>query len=101
MIINFHGEAHADIFKALIRLEQRANGRGLRFRTYCHRWISMLSTFPQLGGRVRRSVPGREVRLLILKKYRYLVHYEVTAQEIIILSVTDGRRRGHPWRQRL
>jgi hypothetical protein len=101
MNIRLHNEANNDIVRIYIRLDRRAIGRGAKFRAYFNKRVALLSSFPQSCAKVRRGVPGREVRLLILKKYKHLVHYEVTATEIVVLSVTDARRRGHPWRQRL
>jgi len=38
---------------------------------------------------------------IAVHRYLYLVYYEVTVTELLILCVVHGKRRSHPWRQRL
>ena len=101
MQITYKALAKVDLNDGYERFERKASGLGRRFVLHCVHSIDELARFPRFGGRVKRGVQGREVRILILKDFQYLVHYEVTTKEVYILSVTDARRRGHPWRQRL
>jgi hypothetical protein len=35
-----------------------------------------------------------------MRRFQYVVHYEVTATEVVILSVVHARRRSAVWRRR-
>jgi len=60
----------------------------------------MLATphgFPRAG----RVAGGRQARVSTVHRFGYLVYYEVTATELLILCVVHSKRGSHPWRQRL
>ncbi|MBA4189923.1 MAG: hypothetical protein C0467_18215 [Planctomycetaceae bacterium] len=56
---------------------------------------------PRGYGRVSRAPTGREVREALIRGYLVLITFEVTATEVVILSVTHARAARRPWRQRL
>lgn len=56
---------------------------------------------PRLYQQASRCPRGREVRVGRAKPFEVIAFYEVTATEIVILSVVHARSRRWPWRQRL
>lgn len=63
--------------------------------------VQRMVSGPQAFPRANRTPTGREVRVAKVHRFEYLVYYEVTAPELLILCVTHGKRGRHPWRQRL
>ena len=93
--------AKRDMIEAASWYERNRVGEGGRFMASVNAVVSILLVSPYAGTKVKRGVKGHEVRWFKTTTYPYLIHYEVTPTEIVVLSVTDARRRGHPWRQRL
>lgn len=60
-----------------------------------------LAAQPRLYALVRRPPRGREVREAPVPGFPFIVTYEVLAAELVILSITHGKARRRPWRQRL
>jgi plasmid stabilization system protein ParE len=90
-----------DIAEIVDWLDQQPLRLGTRFRGAVNALVNRLCTQPRLYGRVNRAPRGREVRVARVRRFSYLVHYEVTATEVVILSVTHTHRRSATWRQRL
>jgi hypothetical protein len=63
--------------------------------------VQSLATHPRIYGRVARAPRGREIRQTRVPRFHALITYEVTATEVIILSVTPARSTRQPWRRRL
>jgi len=76
-------------------------GLGTRFRTSVGRLVGTLGTHPRLFGRVRGAPRGREFRIAATRRFRAKVVYEVTATEVVILSVVHARSNRRLWRRRL
>jgi plasmid stabilization system protein ParE len=90
-----------DIAEIVDWLDQRPLRLGTRFRTALNTLANRLCQFPHSCPRVGRAPRGHEVRVARVRRFKYLVHYEVTATEVVILSVTHAHRRSAAWRQRL
>jgi plasmid stabilization system protein ParE len=96
------------LFAALLDVQDYAvwyNGRqpglGDRFADRVEEFAVALTANPRMCRRVSRPPAGREIREGYLGRFPFLVHYEVTATEVVILSVVHARSRFRPWRQRL
>jgi plasmid stabilization system protein ParE len=97
----FLPDARTEFDNATDWYEAQQPGLGDDFIAEVSATIQSILASPHAFAAARRVPQGREVRVLPVHRFNYLLHYEVTAVEIIILSVTHGSRRGHPWRQRL
>lgn len=76
-------------------------GLGDRFTDRVEEFVRARLTSPRLCARVGRAPRGREIRVGLTRRFPVLVHYEVTATEIVVLSVVHTRSRSRPWRRRL
>jgi plasmid stabilization system protein ParE len=94
-------EAIADIQTIAIKMNRQRAGRGDRFTDAVQRLTQRLLRHPQMYARVPRSPSGRDIREAVVRKFPYIMTYEVTATEIVILSVTHGHSKRKPWRRRL
>lgn len=90
-----------DIADIVDWLDQQPLRLGTRFRAAFNSLVHRLCQQPRLYGRASRAPRGHEVRVLRIRRFNYLVHYEVTATEVVILSVTHAHRRSAAWRRRL
>jgi hypothetical protein len=64
-------------------------------------FVARIRLHPQLYGRVKRPPRWRDVREGKLEQFETVLTYEVRAEEIVILAITDGRKIRRPWRSRL
>ena len=81
--------------------EQQQFGLGDRLTDRVEEFVQARLNSPRLCGRVGRPPRGREVRVGLVRRFPVLVHYEVTATEVVVLSVIHARSRSRPWRRRL
>lgn len=94
-------EARDDVADIVDWLDQQPSRLGAQFRAALNALIANLLLFPRLYQEVSRPPRGREIREAFLKRFQYLVHYEVTATEVVVMSVIHAKANARPWRQRL
>ncbi len=90
-----------DVQDYALQYNLRQAGLGDRFADRVEEFAIALTVNPRLYRRVSRPPAGREIREGYLGRFPFLVHYEVTAAEVVILSVVHARSRHRPWRGRL
>ena len=94
MTFGAHPEAEADVFRAAEYLENARSGYGEKFFDAAARiWQSIRDnplSFPRWKFRPR----NRHLRFGVLRKFRYVVLFEVRQDDIFIYSVTHTSR--HP-----
>ncbi len=93
--------AQIDVFDAVDWYDARRAGLGDQFADELDAFIARVLRLPRMFARVKRGVPGREFREGKLNVFPFRVVYEVTANEIVIFSVTHARAKRSPWRRRL
>ena len=81
--------------------ERRAAGLGARFLAAVEAFGHRIEASPRGCWRVARAPRGREVRYGFTRRFRAVVHYELTATEVVSLSVVHARSNRRPWRRRL
>ncbi|HVL15448.1 MAG TPA: type II toxin-antitoxin system RelE/ParE family toxin [Gemmata sp.] len=101
MNVRILGVARAESLDVADAYDQLTPGLGQRFLEALDAFVAIVASQPRLYPRVRQRTGGREVREGLLTGFLFIVVYEVTPAEIVILSVTHGKRRTRPWRQRL
>jgi plasmid stabilization system protein ParE len=101
MNFRFAPGARFDLFDLVDWYEAKHTGSGTRFATAFDDTLNSILAQPQMYGRINRAPRGREVGVARVGQYLVLLTYEVTATEVIILSVTHARSNLNPWRRRL
>lgn len=101
MNVRLLGAAQADVLDAADWYEQQSTGLGDRFFAAVDRTVGRIGRFPRVGWRVQRPPRGREIRETVVNGFPFLLAYEVTSSEIVVLSVTHDRSVRRPWRGRL
>jgi toxin ParE1/3/4 len=95
----FLAPARADFDDAVDWFDGQQPPLGEDFVAEVYATVQRLVAAPQLFPRAGHVAGGREVRFALVHRYRYVVYYEVTAAELIVLCVAHGKRRSHPWRR--
>jgi plasmid stabilization system protein ParE len=101
MNVRLLGAAQVDIIEAADWYEQQLAGLGNRYFAAVDRTIERIGRLPRTGGRVPRTPRGREVRETLVGGFPFLLTYEVTSSELIVLSAVHARSIRRPWRRRL
>jgi plasmid stabilization system protein ParE len=79
----------------------RQPGLGGDFATEVEGVWRTIAAQPRLFGRVRYGKAGREIRQALVRRFPYLVVYEVRGSDVIVLAVTHVRARHRTWPGRL
>ncbi|MBL8866041.1 MAG: type II toxin-antitoxin system RelE/ParE family toxin [Planctomycetia bacterium] len=93
--------AQIDVIDAIEWYDSRRAGLGDQFADEMDGFITRILRLPRMFARVKRGVQCREFREGMLNVFPFRVVYEVTANEIVIYSVTHARSIRQPWRRRL
>ena len=81
--------------------ERRRAGLGDQFLAAVEAFGHRIEVSPRVCGRVSRAPRGREVREGILRRFPFILVYEVTANELLIVDISHARSKRRPWRRRL
>lgn len=101
MNYRFLALARWDLFDAADWYDAHVAGLGDQFTDQVEIKIRELARMPRLYPRVYPAVRGREIRNALVKRFPYLVIYEVLANEVVIIAVVHARRHRRVWRRRL
>jgi len=94
-------EAREEAEAAAQRYENQQQGLGERFLESLARALEHVEEQPQLFPLLETLKTRREVRRSILRRFPYMVVYEIRPQETLVLAVAHVRRRPNYWRRRL
>jgi plasmid stabilization system protein ParE len=97
----FLAEARTEFDDAVDWHEAQQPGLGDDFLTEVYSAIQRVVASSHAFPAVSRAPTGREVRVVTVHRFQYLMYYEVTPTEVVILCISHGKRMSHPWRQRL
>jgi len=101
MPYRFQTLAQFDYFDLLDWYDAIQAGLGDDFADDFEAFLNGIRGMPRTGTRVSRPPRGREVRYGMTRRFVAIVYYEVTATEVVILSVQHYRSNRRPWRRRL
>jgi toxin ParE1/3/4 len=93
MKVTYSRLALAELEDILKRIAAENPAAAVRVRARVDRVIERIAQFPEAAQEVAER-PG--VRRVPLVRYPYVIHYQVTETEVIILRIIHGARRS-PW----
>ena len=99
MNFRFVPGARLDLNELVDWYEAQYPGPGARFATAFDATLHGILTCPHAHGRVTRAPRRREVREAMVPPFQVLLTPELTAGEVVILSVTHARSARGPWRR--
>lgn len=100
MTYRFHYAARSELNDAVDWYENRRPGLGSDLLEEIYATIRRIVANPRAYARAPRVAASREVHFLPVRRYEYVVVYEILPAEIVILAVAHGRRRYQRWRRR-
>ncbi len=95
----FTDEARADFRDAVTRYDDAAD-LGKKFVQEVQRFIAIIEANPQGFSLAARAPKGREIRVVKIGRFDYLLYHEILATEVVILSIQHARRKSSAWRKR-
>ena len=88
-------------YLALLELhERKRKGYGGRFEKAVFRLIGLIERNPQGFSMAPRCPRGREIRVVKIGRFDYLLYHEVLADEVVTIAIQHARRKSSPWRKR-
>ena len=93
--------ARWDVIDVAARYNALQPDLGADFSTEVENVWRTIAAQPRLFGRVRYGKAGREIRQALVRRFPYVVVYEVRGADIVVLAVTHVRARRRTWPGRL
>ena len=93
--LRIHPEAEAELQQAFEFYEQQAEGLGGDFLDEVDRVWTDIRALPASG-----SPSAEGLRRSVLRRFPFVVFYEVQAEHIVVWAVAHQRRRPQYWRSR-
>ncbi len=95
----FSNEALAEYKLITVDYENKASC-GAAFVADVERLISIIEANPQGFSMAPRCPRGREIRVVKIGRFDYLLYHEVLADEVVTIAIQHARRKSSPWRKR-
>ena len=92
-------EAKADVRRAAAKYDDEA-GCGDAFATEVLHFIDIIQANPQGFSRPPKCPKGREIRIVKIGRFDYLLYHEVLPTEVVTIAIQHARRTSLTWRKR-
>jgi len=96
----FSDEGLADYHTAATRYETAA-GLGFAFAAEVMSYISIIEANPQGFSMAPRCPNGREIRVVKVGPFDYLLYHEVLPNEVVTIAIQHAKRKSNDWRRRI
>jgi toxin ParE1/3/4 len=93
-------EAEEDIHEAACWYEDREIGLGLAFTALVRDALERIEANPTEFAVLETNRTGRDIRRFLLKRFPFVVIFEVGKAEAVVLAVAHGRRSPRFWKNR-
>lgn len=95
----FSYEAQDDLQNAAGFYDDRA-GLGSAFNAEVAVFVSIIEANPQGFCRAPGCPRGRDIRVVKIGRFDYLLYHEVLPTEVVIIAITHASRNDRGWRKR-
>ena len=92
-------DAKIDLFDAADKYDAAA-GCGDDFADEVDRITSIIEANPQGFSMPPRCPKGREIRVVKIGRFDYLLYHEMLATEVVTIAIQHARRKSSGWRKR-
>jgi toxin ParE1/3/4 len=100
-IVRALAEAHDEIQAAAAWYEHRRVGLGEEFLQAFEAATVLIGQNPLQFAQMENNPSTRNVRRCLLKRFPYVVVFEVRNEECLVLAVAHARRKPNYWRKRV
>jgi toxin ParE1/3/4 len=94
-------EAKEEMRESARWYEDKRAGLGDDFLDAVERALELIEAHHKRYQRLQVNDPDREIRRYLLKRFPFLVVYEVCADEILVVAIAHGKRKPKYWQDRL
>src|SRR5260370_734149 len=95
-----HSAAKAEISRAARRYQRERHGLENDFLATVADAFQTIQSDPFQYAKADEAPPSKDVRICAIKKFPYLVVYQITANLIAVLAIAHTSRRPGYWRRR-
>lgn len=99
LAVRWTTRASSQLEEAALYLESSRAGVGMEFLDSVEAILHVAAEHPSIFPLIP-DVPGNEVRKGLIRKYGYWVIYEISTDQLQVLSVWHGARESEGWRTR-
>ena len=92
--------AEAEYFALLEYHERMRKGYGARFEKAVFRLVELIERNPQGFSMAPRCQGDREIRVVKIGRFNYLLYHEVLASEVVTIAIQHAKRKSSGWRKR-
>lgn len=93
--LTYHPAAWAELEAEISHCEAERRGAGSHVRTDIADTLMLVREFPGIG---RHDAGGGQ--RIVTRSYRYVIHYQLLANEIVVWAVADPSREPGYWQSR-
>ncbi len=93
-------EAKAEAFAAAFSVEGERLGLGDAFQVLFEQTLQSISDMPESFARYEYAPKGTNIRRAVMRRFRYVVYFEVFPEEVLVYAVGHSSRRPNWWRKR-
>jgi plasmid stabilization system protein ParE len=79
----------------------KRDGLGDEFLEAIEKALETIESHPHRFMRITTKDPEREVRRFVLKRFPFLMVYEVRADEVLVVAIAHAKRKPKYWENRL
>ena len=93
-------EAKADALAAAFSVEGGRHGLGDAFQILYEQTLQSISDMPESFARYEYAPKGTNIRRAVMRRFRYVVYFEVFPEEVLVYAIGHSSRRPNWWRKR-
>jgi plasmid stabilization system protein ParE len=101
VIVRILPEAEEDLYQAVLWYEDREPGVGIRMLVAYDETRRRINERADRLPRLETMPPGRDIRRSFLRRFPYMVVFEMLPHEVVIIAVAHSSRKPHYWSRRV
>lgn len=101
MTLRLLDQAREELRQSALWYEKKREGLGDEFVSLVERAFETIERNPRQFPRLETNLPAREIRKCVIKRFPFLVIFEIVADEVLVIAVAHGKRKPYFWKERL
>lgn len=94
-------EAKQEMRESALWYEDKRAGLGDQFLDTIQHGFELIEEHPHRYMRIETTDENREVRRYVVKRFPFLIIYEVLSTEVLVVAVAHAKRKPRYWESRL
>ena len=101
MTLRLLDEAKSELRKSALWYEEKRDGLGEDFISVVECALEIIEERPRQFTQLNVGSEDREVRRCVLKRFPYLIIFEICADEVLVIAIAHSKRKPKYWKDRL